>query len=73
MENIINVLIEKTKNGYSAFSNEVAGATYAKSIQEIKENFTEVIDMYIDYLKEQEDYNKAIILNNSEIKYYLEL
>ena len=73
MENIINVLIEKTKNGYSAFSNEVAGATYANSIQEIKENFTEVIDMYIDYLKEQEDYNKARILNNSEIKYYLEL
>ncbi len=28
MENIINVLIEKTKNGYSAFSNEVAGVTY---------------------------------------------
>ncbi len=73
MENIINVLIEKTKNGYSAFSNEVAGVTYADSIQEIKENFTEVIDMYIDYLNEQEDYNKAIILNNSEIKYYLEL
>ena len=73
MENIINVLIEKTKNGYSALSNEVAGVTYADSIQEIKENFTEVIDMYIDYLNEQEDYNKARILNNSEIKYYLEL
>ena len=27
MENIINVLIEKTKNGYSAFSNEVSGLT----------------------------------------------
>ena len=73
MENIINVLIEKTTNGYSAFSNEVSGVTYANSIQEIKENFTEVIDMYIDYLNEQEDYNKARILNNSEIKYYLEL
>ena len=38
-----------------------------------KIELTEVIDMYIDYLNEQEDYNKARILNNSEIKYYLEL
>ena len=73
MENIINVLIEKTKNGYSAFSNEVAGVTYANSIQEIKENFTEVINMYIDFLDEKGDYTKAKMLNNSEIKYYLEL
>ena len=73
MENIINVLIEKTTNGYSAFSNEVSGVTYANSIQEIKENFTEVIDMYIDFLDEKGYYTKAKMLNNSEIKYYLEL
>ena len=29
--------------------------------------------MLLNYLNEQEDYNKARILNNSEIKYYLEL
>ena len=33
MENIINVLIEKTTNGYSAFSNEVTGVTYANSFK----------------------------------------
>ena len=29
--------------------------------------------MLLNYLNEQEDYNKAKMLNNSEIKYYLEL
>ena len=42
-------------------------------MKKYKIELTEVIDMYIDYLNEQEDYNKARILNNSEIKYYLEL
>ena len=73
MENIISVLITKLTNGYSAFSYEALGVTFSNSIEEAKDDFTELLNKYIDYLMSVSETEKAWELKNSKIKYYISL
>ena len=73
MENIISVLITKLTNGYSAFSYEAYGVTSSNSIEEAKDDFTELLNKYTDYLMSVGETEKAWELKESKIIYYISL
>lgn len=63
----ITVKIEKTDTGFSAYAKEVNGLiTVGESLSEIKENFKEVFDHHVEYIRDQgSDFTKK----NFEINY----
>lgn len=70
----IKVILERSKTGYSAYSNELQGAvTVGDTFEEVKNNFREVLSMEIDYLNDLGEVEKALALKNAEINYYLDL
>ncbi len=70
----IRLVLEKTDTGYSAYSKELPGAvTAGETIEEISENFKEVIEMQADYLESKGKVDEAIELRNAVVIYYLDL
>ncbi|MCT3662584.1 type II toxin-antitoxin system HicB family antitoxin [Elizabethkingia anophelis] len=70
----IRLVLERTNTGYSAYSDDLpGGVTAGDNIDEIKENFKEVIEMYADYLEENDKVNEANEFRNAEVTYYLNL
>jgi predicted RNase H-like HicB family nuclease len=56
MKKIVEVLVCKTKTGYSAHIDEIPGiAATGKSLDEIKKNMTEAVELHIKGLKEDGD------------------
>lgn len=70
----IKVILERSKTGYSAYSNELQGAvTVGDTFEDVKINFREVLSMEIDYLNDLGEVEKALALKDAEINYYLDL
>lgn len=70
----IKVILERSKTGYSAYSEELQGAvTVGDTFDEVKANFKEVLSMEIDYLKELGNNERALELSLAEVVYYLDL
>jgi|SRR5690554_646908 len=70
----IRLILEKSSTGYSAYSDELPGlVTAGDTIDEVKENFNEVLQMQIEYLQEEGENNEAEALKNAQVLYYLDL
>lgn len=70
----IKVILEKSSTGYSAFSEDLPGAvTAGENIDEIMENFKEVLEMKADNLSEAGKKQEAEEIRNAHITYYLDL
>lgn len=70
----INLVLEKSGTGYSAYSNDLPGlVTAGETFEEIIENFAEVIEMQADYLEEKGKMNESEELRNANLHYYLDL
>ena len=54
MENVFTAIIEKTNTGFSGYIKEIDGiVTAGDSINEMKDNFKEVLVDYFEYLSEK--------------------
>lgn len=70
----VTIVLEKSTTGYSAFSNDLQGlVTVGDSIDEVKDNFKEVIELQADYLNEIGNKDEAQELLNADLFYYLDL
>ncbi|MFV0180290.1 type II toxin-antitoxin system HicB family antitoxin [Empedobacter falsenii] len=70
----VAIIMEKSTTGYSAFSKELPGlVTVGETIDEVKENFKEVIELQADYLKDKGKANEANELLNATLTFYLDL
>lgn len=70
----IKLILEKSNTGYSAFSEDLPGAvTAGETIDDIKENFAEVLEMKADYLEETGKKQEAEELRNANVTYFLDL
>lgn len=70
----IKLILEKSSTGYSAFSENLPGLiTAGKNIDEVKENFKEVLEMQADYLEQKGKNKESEELRNANITYYLDL
>ncbi len=67
----VNVIIEKDKYGYYAFSPELEGChTQGDSLDEVLENIKEAIQLYLETLspEERDDYlNREILTTSLEV------
>lgn len=57
----IEMIVEKTKTGYSAYAEKYAVYTVGSSLEELKENMLEALNLYF------EKQGKAIVENNLKI------
>lgn len=70
----IKLILEKSGTGYSAYSDELPGlVTAGETIDEVKENFNEVLTMQADYLREEGKEEEAKALETANVHYYLDL
>ncbi|GIM60096.1 type II toxin-antitoxin system HicB family antitoxin [Capnocytophaga canis] len=70
----IRLILEKSATGYSAYSDDLKGvATAGDTIEEVKENFKEVLDLQADYLEEEGKTTEATELRNAKVLCYLDL
>ncbi|AWL78181.1 type II toxin-antitoxin system HicB family antitoxin [Capnocytophaga canimorsus] len=70
----IRLILEKSATGYSAYSEDLKGvATAGETIEEVKENFKEALDLQVDYLEEEGKTAEATELRNAKVAYYLDL
>ncbi|CEJ71244.1 hypothetical protein BN1195_03589 [Chryseobacterium oranimense G311] len=70
----IKLILEKSSTGYSAFSENLPGlVTAGENIDEVKENFKEVLEMQADYLEEKGKNKESEELRNASVTYYLDL
>jgi len=70
----IKLILEKSGTGYSAYSDELPGlVTAGETIDEVKENFNEVLTMQADYLREEGKGEEAKALETANVHYYLDL
>lgn len=70
----VKLMLEKSGTGYSAYSSDLPGlVTAGETIEEVKENFHEVIEMQADYLEETGKNKEAEELRNAVITYFLDL
>jgi len=70
----IKLILEKSSTGYSAFSENLPGlVTAGENIDEVKENFKEVLEMQADYLEEKGKNKESEELRNANVTYYLDL
>lgn len=70
----IKLILEKSNTGYSAYSDDLPGAiTAGDTIDKVKENFKEVIELQADYLVEIGNEKEAEELKNATVLYYLDL
>ncbi|WP_392420176.1 type II toxin-antitoxin system HicB family antitoxin [Capnocytophaga canis] len=70
----IRLILEKSATGYSAYSEDLKGvATAGETIEEVKENFKEALDLQVDCLKDEGKTMQANELKEAKIVYYLDL
>lgn len=70
----LKVILEKSDTGYSSYEKDIAGIyTTGENIQEVKENIQEVIEVQVEYLKEQGKTAEAQKLKEAEVEYYLDV
>lgn len=70
----VKLILEKTATGYSAYSDALPGmVTAGETIDEVKENFKEVVALQLAYLQEQNKVKEAEELKNIDLHYYLDL
>lgn len=70
----IRLILEKSATGYSAYSEDLKGVTTAgDTIEEVKENFKEALDLQVDCLKDEGKTMQANELKEAKIVYYLDL
>ncbi|MGD1319516.1 type II toxin-antitoxin system HicB family antitoxin [Chryseobacterium sp. 2R14A] len=70
----IKIILEKSDTGYSAFSEDLPGAvTVGESIEEVMENFDEILEMRADYLEETGKNKESEELRNAEVSFFLDL
>ncbi|MFJ1429377.1 type II toxin-antitoxin system HicB family antitoxin [Capnocytophaga canimorsus] len=70
----IRLILEKSATGYSAYSEDLKGvATAGETIEEVKENFKEALELQVDYLEEEGKTAEATELRNAKVVYYLDL
>lgn len=70
----VKLILEKSSTGYSAYSEDLPGlVTVGDDIDEVKENFNEVLELQVEYLKEEGKNKEAEELQNAFITYYLDL
>jgi len=69
----LKVILEKSDTGYSAYEKDIAGIyTTGENIQEVKENIQEVIEVQVEYLKEQGKTAEAQKLKEAEVEFYFD-
>jgi predicted RNase H-like HicB family nuclease len=52
---IVNIIIEKDKDGYYAYSPDLQGCqSQGNSLEEVKANIQEAVELYLDTLDERE-------------------
>lgn len=72
MERGLTAVIEKTNTGFSGYFKEINGIiTVASSIPEIKNNFKESLEDYLDYLKASG--KEALTIDDVEITYTVDM
>lgn len=70
----IKLILEKSSTGYSGFSEDLPGAvTAGETIEEVKENFMEVLEMKADYLEETGKVKESEELRNANVSFELDL
>lgn len=70
----IKIILEKSNTGYSAFSEDLPGAvTVGENIEEVMENFDEILEMRADYLEETGKIKESEELRNAEVSFFLDL
>ena len=70
----IRLILEKSNTGYSAYSKDLIGATTSgETIDEVKENFKEVLELQAEYLEEIGKKEEAEAVRNAKVTYFLDL
>ncbi|ODS87291.1 MAG: hypothetical protein ABS44_11790 [Chryseobacterium sp. SCN 40-13] len=70
----VKLVLEKSGTGYSAYSNDLPGlVTAGETMEEVKENFKEVLEMQADYLEETGKNKEAEEIRNATVSYFLDL
>ena len=67
----MKAVIEKTSTGFSGYMEGIPGATTGATLSEMRENFEELRNLHVAYLKEQGKPYKAI--EKAEIKFVIDL
>ncbi|MGI2906404.1 type II toxin-antitoxin system HicB family antitoxin [Tolypothrix sp. VBCCA 56010] len=66
-----NIIIEKDENGYYAYCPELPGCqSQGDSLEEVRENITEAVELYLETLSESE---KQALLNKEILTMTLEV
>ncbi|MGH8001747.1 MAG: type II toxin-antitoxin system HicB family antitoxin [Brasilonema sp.] len=67
----VNIIIEKDEDGYYAYSPELPGCqTQGDTLEEVKENIKEAVELYLETLSESE---KQALLNKEILTMTLEV
>ena len=61
----IEIIIEKTKTGYSAYAKKYAVYTVAKKLVKLKSNMVEALNLHFE--------DQGIVISESDLKFTLEL
>ncbi len=61
----IEIIIEKTKTGYSAYAKKYAVYTVAKKLDKLKSNMVEALNLHFE--------DQGIVISESDLKFTLEL
>ncbi|KOS05620.1 hypothetical protein AM493_05910 [Flavobacterium akiainvivens] len=68
----LTVIVEKTGTGFSAYAKEVDGLiTVGDSISELKENFNEVLEEYVEYQNEMKA--SSLKVDDFKLNYVIDL
>ena len=69
----INVILEKTKTGYSAYSPDIEGCiTVGETVEDTKQNMFDAVDSFIDAYNEEEIPLPEILNNDYEFHFKID-
>ncbi|MBI9069811.1 MAG: type II toxin-antitoxin system HicB family antitoxin [Salinivirgaceae bacterium] len=69
----LNVVLERTDTGYSAYSNEIPGcAATGKTYDETKKNIVDAIDSHLELLKEFNEEIPEVLQSDYELSFKLD-
>lgn len=72
--NVVQVTIEKTSTGYSAYIPEIDGvSTAASSFNELRDNMHEAISLYIETANEYREEVPEILKNNFTLEFKFDI
>lgn len=56
MKNQNQIIVEKSNNGFTAYTNDLLGLTsFGETLQELKENFAEALELHLEGMQEDGD------------------